>query len=201
MAAAAKRRRPRLEMNPPSTDPPSATPVARPNLPGSVAAALNGTCFRASWLPHVIFVCCQVSSLSYASAGLYLPQHQSQFVLYSHPLCITGCSPAHDRRSERVALHLKLALLTTRSILLHLFPSPAILNHPKTFSGLILTCVLSDSADSTQAMFTGYNNKKRVNERYKIVGFISSGTYGRVYKAEGKNGRVGEFAIKKYAGL
>jgi cyclin-dependent kinase 8/11 len=47
-------------------------------------------------------------------------------------------------------------------------------------------------------MFSGYNNKKRVNERYKIVGFISSGTYGRVYKAEGKNGRVGEFAIKKY---
>ncbi|KAF2821929.1 cyclin-dependent protein kinase-like protein Ssn3 [Ophiobolus disseminans] len=47
-------------------------------------------------------------------------------------------------------------------------------------------------------MFTGYNNKKRVNERYKIVGFISSGTYGRVYKAEGKNGRTGEFAIKKF---
>ncbi|KAJ4305934.1 cyclin-dependent protein kinase [Kalmusia sp. IMI 367209] len=47
-------------------------------------------------------------------------------------------------------------------------------------------------------MFTGYNTKKRVNERYKIVGFISSGTYGRVYKAEGKNGRVGEFAIKKF---
>lgn len=46
-------------------------------------------------------------------------------------------------------------------------------------------------------MFTGYNNKKRVNERYKIVGFISSGTYGRVYKAEGRNGRTGEFAIKK----
>jgi hypothetical protein len=55
----------------------------------------------------------------------------------------------------------------------------------------------SDPADSKEAMFTGYNNKKRVNERYKIVGFISSGTYGRVYKAEGKNGRVGEFAIKK----
>ena len=54
-----------------------------------------------------------------------------------------------------------------------------------------------DPADSTQAMFTGYNTKKRVNERYKIVGFISSGTYGRVYKAEGRNGRTGEFAIKK----
>jgi hypothetical protein len=79
----------------------------------------------------------------------------------------------------------------------HLFPSLGILNHPKASSVLILTCVPSDPADSTQAMFTGYNNKKRVNERYKIVGFISSGTYGRVYKAEGKNGRVGEFAIKK----
>lgn len=62
---------------------------------------------------------------------------------------------------------------------------------------IILTCISSDPADSKQAMFTGYNNKKRVNERYKIVGFISSGTYGRVYKAEGKNGRTGEFAIKK----
>ncbi|KAF2844919.1 cyclin-dependent protein kinase-like protein Ssn3 [Plenodomus tracheiphilus IPT5] len=47
-------------------------------------------------------------------------------------------------------------------------------------------------------MFSGYNTKKRVNERYKIVGFISSGTYGRVYKAEGRNGRAGEFAIKKF---
>lgn len=47
-------------------------------------------------------------------------------------------------------------------------------------------------------MFAGYNSKKRISERYKIVGFISSGTYGRVYKAEGKNGRIGEFAIKKY---
>ncbi|KAF2005664.1 cyclin-dependent protein kinase-like protein Ssn3 [Amniculicola lignicola CBS 123094] len=47
-------------------------------------------------------------------------------------------------------------------------------------------------------MFAGYQTKKRVNERYKIVGFISSGTYGRVYKAEGRNGRVGEFAIKKF---
>ncbi|KAF2201603.1 cyclin-dependent protein kinase-like protein Ssn3 [Delitschia confertaspora ATCC 74209] len=47
-------------------------------------------------------------------------------------------------------------------------------------------------------MFTGYQHKKRVHERYKIIGFISSGTYGRVYKAEGKNGRVGEFAIKKF---
>jgi cyclin-dependent kinase 8/11 len=43
----------------------------------------------------------------------------------------------------------------------------------------------------------GYSSKKRVNERYKIIGFISSGTYGRVYKAQGKNGQVGEFAIKK----
>jgi len=57
--------------------------------------------------------------------------------------------------------------------------------------------VCADPADSSQAMFSGYNTKKRVNERYKIVGFISSGTYGRVYKVEGKNGRVGEFAIKK----
>ncbi|KAI2481012.1 Serine/threonine-protein kinase SSN3 [Pyrenophora tritici-repentis] len=56
----------------------------------------------------------------------------------------------------------------------------------------------NDPSEPADAMFTGYNNKKRVTERYKIVGFISSGTYGRVYKAEGKNGRTGEFAIKKF---
>jgi cyclin-dependent kinase 8/11 len=44
----------------------------------------------------------------------------------------------------------------------------------------------------------GYANKKRVYDRYKIIGFISSGTYGRVYKAKGRDGRPGEFAIKKY---
>ena len=35
-------------------------------------------------------------------------------------------------------------------------------------------------------------------DRYKVVGFISSGTYGRVYKAVGHNGMSGEFAIKKF---
>lgn len=43
----------------------------------------------------------------------------------------------------------------------------------------------------------GYISKVRVLDRYKVVGFISSGTYGRVYKAVGHNGMVGEFAIKK----
>ncbi len=44
-----------------------------------------------------------------------------------------------------------------------------------------------------------YKNKVRVRDRYRIVGFISSGTYGRVYKAVGWNGLTGDFAIKKYA--
>ena len=44
----------------------------------------------------------------------------------------------------------------------------------------------------------GYASKVRVLDRYKVVGFISSGTYGRVYKAVGHNGMVGEFAIKKF---
>jgi cyclin-dependent kinase 8/11 len=41
------------------------------------------------------------------------------------------------------------------------------------------------------------NRNKRIYDRYKIIGFISSGTYGRVYKATGKHGQVAEFAIKK----
>lgn len=42
-----------------------------------------------------------------------------------------------------------------------------------------------------------YISKVKVQERYKVIGFISSGTYGRVYKATGKNGQSGEFAIKR----
>lgn len=44
----------------------------------------------------------------------------------------------------------------------------------------------------------GYKNKNTIQDRYKIIGFISSGTYGKVYKAVGRNGQSGEFAIKKY---
>ncbi|KAH7358740.1 meiotic mRNA stability protein kinase SSN3 [Plectosphaerella cucumerina] len=43
-----------------------------------------------------------------------------------------------------------------------------------------------------------YQPKVRIVERYKVVGFISSGTYGRVYKALGRQGQTGEFAIKKF---
>jgi cyclin-dependent kinase 8/11 len=45
---------------------------------------------------------------------------------------------------------------------------------------------------------SGGTLKRRIYERYKIIGFISSGTYGRVYKASGRNGQLAEFAIKKY---
>ncbi|ERF74687.1 Serine/threonine-protein kinase ssn3 [Endocarpon pusillum Z07020] len=58
---------------------------------------------------------------------------------------------------------------------------------------------------------TTYTSKVKVREKYQIVGFISSGTYGRVYKAVGKN-KAGDatsptsassaprevFAIKKF---
>jgi cyclin-dependent kinase 8/11 len=32
----------------------------------------------------------------------------------------------------------------------------------------------------------GYSSKVKVADKYQIVGFISSGTYGRVYKAVAK---------------
>ncbi|KAI0596380.1 kinase-like domain-containing protein [Biscogniauxia sp. FL1348] len=51
----------------------------------------------------------------------------------------------------------------------------------------------NDRADNT-----GYQSKVRVIDKYKVVGFISSGTYGRVYKALGRQGQPGEFAIKKF---
>ena len=58
-----------------------------------------------------------------------------------------------------------------------------------------LTHFSLDSRDGRKS--PGYTSKVRVRDRYNIVGFISSGTYGRVYKATGKNGKNGEFAIKK----
>lgn len=39
--------------------------------------------------------------------------------------------------------------------------------------------------------------KPRVTDKYTILGFISSGTYGRVYKAESKDDRI-RYAIKKF---
>lgn len=44
-----------------------------------------------------------------------------------------------------------------------------------------------------------YRSKVRVLEKYHIIGFISSGTYGRVYKAKSRTpGDTREFAIKKF---
>lgn len=43
-----------------------------------------------------------------------------------------------------------------------------------------------------------YQSKVKVMEKYRVVGFISSGTYGRVYKAHGRQGQPGDFAIKKF---
>jgi len=44
-----------------------------------------------------------------------------------------------------------------------------------------------------------YRSKVRVLDKYHIIGFISSGTYGRVYKARSRtSGNKKEFAIKKF---
>ncbi|MCJ1390531.1 cyclin-dependent protein kinase [Xylographa bjoerkii] len=55
-----------------------------------------------------------------------------------------------------------------------------------------------EPADPKKMPSPGYTSKVRVHEKYKVVGFISSGTYGRVYKAVGRNGQPGDFAIKKF---
>ncbi|KAE8380227.1 serine/threonine-protein kinase SSN3 [Aspergillus bertholletiae] len=61
-----------------------------------------------------------------------------------------------------------------------------------------LQAAVDDHLDPRKPSGTGYTSKVRVRDKYHIVGFISSGTYGRVYKALGKNGQKGEFAIKKF---
>lgn len=40
--------------------------------------------------------------------------------------------------------------------------------------------------------------RPRVSDKYSILGFISSGTYGRVYKAQSKGGDARIHAIKKF---
>lgn len=60
-----------------------------------------------------------------------------------------------------------------------------------------LTSRYPESSDQKKTQSNGYTSKVRVLDRYKVVGFISSGTYGRVYKAVGHNGQSGDFAIKK----
>lgn len=73
-----------------------------------------------------------------------------------------------------------------------------------------------EASESKKMPSSVYTSKVRVEDRYNVVGFIryvagnaytfrilksstdgSSGTYGRVYKAIGRNGQAGEFAIKK----
>jgi hypothetical protein len=51
--------------------------------------------------------------------------------------------------------------------------------------------------DTKKTTGSGYTSKVHLWNKYHIVGFISSGTYGRVYKAVGRHGQRGEFAIKK----
>lgn len=60
--------------------------------------------------------------------------------------------------------------------------------------------MLTTSTDPTDRGIgpIGYQSKVRVMDKYKVIGFISSGTYGRVYKAAGRRGEAGEFAIKKF---
>ncbi|KAK2758955.1 cyclin-dependent protein kinase [Arachnomyces sp. PD_36] len=55
-----------------------------------------------------------------------------------------------------------------------------------------------DQGDGSRNSISGYRSKVHVYEKYQIVGFISSGTYGRVYKAVGRDERKREYAIKKF---
>ncbi|KAK4139999.1 actin-domain-containing protein [Dichotomopilus funicola] len=72
--------------------------------------------------------------------------------------------------------------------------------HMVFLGGAVLANIMADNENpadrGTGSM--GYQSKVRVTDKYKVVGFISSGTYGRVYKALGRHGQPGEFAIKKF---
>ncbi|KAI0399634.1 cyclin-dependent protein [Xylaria palmicola] len=51
---------------------------------------------------------------------------------------------------------------------------------------------------SDRGTMSGYQSKVKVMDKYRVVGFISSGTYGRVYKAHNRQGQLDDFAIKKF---
>jgi hypothetical protein len=69
---------------------------------------------------------------------------------------------------------------------------------PRMLSLWSFTNIPSEPVDRSISQNIGYQSKVRVIDRYKVIGFISSGTYGRVYKAVGRSGQTGEFAIKKF---
>ncbi|KAI1960204.1 cyclin-dependent protein kinase [Ophidiomyces ophidiicola] len=55
-----------------------------------------------------------------------------------------------------------------------------------------------DQGEAKSESQFSYRPRVHIRDKYQIIGFISSGTYGRVYKARSKTGLGGEFAIKKF---
>ncbi|KAI0967134.1 cyclin-dependent protein [Xylaria arbuscula] len=79
---------------------------------------------------------------------------------------------------------------------------PSAASGPASASGRSQTLKRSVQAafddPSDRGTKVGYQSKVKVMDKYRVVGFISSGTYGRVYKALGRQGQPGDFAIKKF---
>ncbi|KAK2741120.1 cyclin-dependent protein kinase [Myotisia sp. PD_48] len=97
----------------------------------------------------------------------------------------TGRGPLSDIASTRSA-QIVTSRLSTRTI------------HPNLTLKRGVQAAFDDAADQKRSPGSGYTSKVRIREKYHIVGFISSGTYGRVYKAVSKTGQKGDFAIKKF---
>ena len=68
-----------------------------------------------------------------------------------------------------------------------------IINHAR----LLSNASRLDPSDGKKMVTPSYDSKKKIRQLYEVVGFISSGTYGRVYKAKSKT-RGGVYAIKKW---
>ena len=183
-----------------TNNPPSAAATARAleatqNLKRSVAAAFDGeshsfhllTSTSFSSLPDCVKNTCMVAvsfPMSSSPPHTFVPP---QF-LRNH--LDNGITPEHDDPiSNSPELDLSKSETTEPTYLdLHYFK-------PHTYTFLLLP----ESSEARKMPPTnGYTSKVRVLDRYEVVGFISSGTYGRVYKAVGHNGMVGDFAIKKF---
>ena len=182
-----------------TNNPPSAAATARAleatqNLKRSVAAAFDGKHKSFHLLPSTSFSslpeCLKKACLavSFPMSSFFPHTFVPPQFLRNH--LDNGITPEHDDPiPNSPELDLSESETTEPTYLdLHYLK-------PQTYNFSLLT----ESSEARKMPPTnGYTSKVRVLDRYDVVGFISSGTYGRVYKAVGHNGMVGDFAIKKF---
>jgi hypothetical protein len=171
-----------LTSNPLSSGGPSSVSASRTqNLKRSVQAAFEGKNYIDSFALSLHEINPLVTRLitSFCTYPLNIPQRRRNINSTSQPLSyhITSpASPCFPRENLFLFIVGRFPFLTDIPMLTSL-PEPT---------------------DRGTNQNVGYQSKVRIIDRYSIIGFISSGTYGRVYKARSREDAPGLFAIKKF---